>query len=332
MEQTILGGTGMGVSSLCYGTWRFGRDFGGGVETDRASALDLLDAAWDRGITFFDTANVYGKPNRRAERWLGEWLADHDRGEVTIASKVGLQVGEGPRGGGLSRRHVRAQLDRTLDALGTDYLDLYYVHRWDDATPVDAIVRTLDDLVREGRVHALGVSTMAAWKLVRALWAADRRDLEPFLVAQPPFDAARQNAARYADFDLDAYLDVCADQRLALCPYSPLAGGFLTGKYDREAAAPSGSRGARLGDTFERKYVSEAAWDVLDAVRTVADEVGGTPAQVALRWLVDQDRFPAVVPIVGARSVEQLDENVGAADLSLSRDQVERIREARTAA
>ncbi len=242
-----------------------------------------------------------------------------------------MSVGEGPRERGLSRKHVRAQLERSLEALGTDYVDLYYIHRWDDATPVDVVVRTLDDLVREGRVHHLGASTMAAWKLTRALWQSEVQHVEAFGVTQPPFDATSQNASRYAGFDLESYLDVCADQDLAVCPYSPLAGGFLTGKYDREGGSPSGARGRRDPESFDRKYLSDAAWAVLDAVRAVADEVGGTPAQVALRWLIELDRFSAVVPIVGARTVDQLAENAGAVDLTLSDAQVERIAAARTA-
>lgn len=329
MEQTTLGPTGMAVSRLCFGTWRFGRETGGEVEIDRDGAHELLDAAWDLGIDFFDTANTYGRPGHRSERWIGEWLADRDRAEVTIASKVGMSVDEGPRGSGLSRKHVRTQLERTLDALGTDYVDLYYVHRWDDETDAAIAMRTLSDLVREGKVCHLGASTMAAWKLTKALWTSDALGVEPFSVTQPPWDATQQNAARYEDFDLEAYLDVCADQDLAVCPYSPLAGGFLTGKYDRDGGERSGSRAGRDPESFERKYLSDAAWAVLDAVRSVADETGATPAQVAVRWLIEHERFPTVVPIVGASDVSQLEENVGAVDLSLSGEQVERIAAAR---
>lgn len=331
MDRTTLGPTGMEVSQLCYGTWRFGREVDGEVEIDRTSAHELLDTAWDLGIDFFDTANTYGRPDRRSERWLGEWLAERDRESVTVATKVGMDVGEGTRGHGLSRKHVRSQVERSLEALGTDYIDLYYVHRWDDATATETVVRTLDDLVREGKVHHLGASTMAAWKLARALRTSERLLAEPFLVTQPPFDATFQNASRYEGFDLQDYLDVCADEELAVCPYSPLAGGFLTGKYARSGDGPGDGRAEREPDSFERKYLSDAAWYVLDAVRAVADEVDATPAQVAIRWLVEQDRFSAVVPIVGARTPAQLEENAGAADLSLADEQVERIASARTA-
>jgi len=232
----------------------------------------------------------------------------------------------GPNDSGLGRKHIRRQVEGTLDRLGTDYLDLYYVHRWDDDAPIEETLSTLTDLVRDGTVHYLGASTMAAWQLTKALWTADVEGLERFEVTQPLFHAG------YRD-DVADYLDVCADQDLAVCPYSPLAGGFLTGKYERvdgdpyTVEAPDGSRAA-LSDRFDDFYVSARGWRVLDEIRAVADELDATPAQVALRWLMAHDAFTCV-PIVGARTVDQLDENAGAADLTLSADQFDRIADAR---
>ncbi|SIR74693.1 aldo/keto reductase [Natronorubrum thiooxidans] len=331
MEYTTLGNTGMTVSNLCFGTWRFGRETGGVIETDREEAFELLDAAWDHGINFIDTANVYGDPNGTSEQWIGDWLADrdHDREDLVIASKVYFPFdgrGEpGPNDSGLGRKHIRAQIEGTLERLGTDYLDLYYIHRWDDDTPIEETLRTLTELVREGTVHYLGASTMAAWQLTKALWTADVEGLERFDVTQPMVNAAHYDA-------VGDYLDVCADQDLAVCPYSPLGGGLLTGKYDRTedgaVEAPDGSRGS-LDDMFEEYYATEQAWDVLEAVESVADELEATPAQVSLRWLIDQDRFTCV-PIVGARTPDQLAENVGAIELELDDEQFERIESART--
>ncbi|QFU83027.1 aldo/keto reductase [Natronorubrum aibiense] len=331
MEYTTLGSTGTTVSKLCFGTWRFGRETGGVVETDREEAYDLLDAAWDHGINFIDTANVYGDPNGTSEQWIGDWLADrgYHREDLVIASKVYFPFDgrgdPGPNDSGLGRKHIRAQIEGTLERLGTDYLDLYYIHRWDENTPIRETLRTLTELVREGKVHYLGASTMAAWQLTKALWTSDVEGLERFDVTQPMVNAAHYDA-------VGDYLDVCADQDLAVCPYSPLGGGLLTGKYDRTAdgsvEAPDGSR-ASLDDMFEEYYASERAWDVLEAVEDVADDLEATPAQVALRWLIDQERFTCI-PIVGARTPDQLSENVGAVDLELDDEQFEWIDAARS--
>ncbi|SNZ03003.1 Predicted oxidoreductase [Natronoarchaeum philippinense] len=327
MEYTKLGSTGTTVSQLCFGTWRFGRETGGQTETTKDEAHDLLDAAAESGINFIDTANVYGNPNGTSEEWIGEWLDERDREDYVLASKVYFPFdgwGEpGPNDSGLGRKHIRAQIEGTLDRLGTDYLDVYYIHRWDDETPIEETLRTLTELVREGKVNHLGASTMAGWKLTKALWKSDVEDLERFDVTQPLFHAA------YRD-DVVDYLDVCADQDLAVCPYSPLAGGFLTGKYERTedgVVAPDDSRG-EIDPNFDDYYVSERGWEVLDEIRAVADEVDATPAQVSLRWLIDQSKFTCV-PIVGARTPDQLEENVGAVDVDLSEDQHARISEAR---
>ena len=328
LDYRRLGSTGTTVSELCFGTWRFGRKTGGTVETSKDEAHRLLDAFADAGGNFIDTANVYGDPNGRSESWIGEWLADRDRTDYVLTSKVYFGFDpDNPNGSGLSRTHIRNQIEGTLDRLGTDYLDLYYIHRWDDETPIEETLATLNRLVKEGKVNYLGASTMAAWKLTKALWKSDSNGWERFEVTQPLFHAGYYE-------DVKEYLDVCGDQGLAVCPYSPLAGGFLTGKYERadpndpeQVVAPDGSR-ASLDGRFSDYYLSARGWHVLDAIRRIAEGVDATPAQVALRWLMD---YPdaTVVPIVGARTVDQLDENLGAADVHLSRDQWDRIFEAR---
>ncbi|MEY7848441.1 aldo/keto reductase [Natrarchaeobius sp. A-rgal3] len=331
MEYRRLGRTGIRVSELCFGTWRFGKETGGVLETDRAQAHELLDTAWEQGINFIDTANVYGTPHGTSEEYVGEWLDDYDREDVVVASKVYFPFdgrGEpGPNDSGLGRKHVRAQIDGTLERLGTDYLDLYYVHRWDDETPIEETMGVLTDLVREGKVHSLGASTMAAWQLTKALWASDAEGLERFDVTQP-----LHHAGYYED--VADYLEVCADQDLAVCPYSPLAGGFLTGKYERideddpqAVEGPDGARGS-FDDFFGDWYASERGWKVLEAVRSVAEEVDATPAQVSLRWLADWEEFTCV-PIVGARTPDQLEENVAATEVDLSDEQWNRIMDAR---
>lgn len=322
MRYTTLGSTGTEVSELCFGTWRFGKESGDVVETGRDEAHELLDAAWDAGINFIDTANVYGDPNGTSERWIGEWLADHDREDLVIASKVYFDVDDRPNHGGLGRKHLRAQLAGTLERLGTDYLDIYYIHRWDDDTPIRETLATMHEFVREGRVHHLGASMMQPWQLAKALWTSDRHGYERFEITQPRYNAAYREAPGRGHTHVDTYVDLCADQGLAVCPYSPLEGGFLTGKYERDGSPPGGSR----GDLQEWQGFENRQWDVLDAIRSVADDVGATPAQVALRWLIERDF--ACIPIIGARTVEQLEDNIGVTDVALADQQLERITDA----
>ncbi len=320
MDYVKLGSTGLEVSQLCFGTWRFGQETEGVVETDEKEAHKLLNAAEEQGINFIDSANGYGTPRGRSEEIIGNWLNDKDREDFVVTSKVYFPFKEGPNRGGLSRKHIRAQIEGSLTRLGTDYLDIYYMHRWDDETPIEETLSTLNGLVEEGLVHYLGASTMAAWKLTKALWKSDVNGLESIKVTQPLFHAG------YRDDILD-YLEVCADQNLAVCPYSPLAGGFLTGKYRRDEEPPEGSRGS-FDPHFEEWYISERGWHVLDEIRSIADELDATPAQVSLSWLIQQERF-TTVPIVGVRTTDQLEENVGATEITLSKDQKETITQAR---
>ena len=333
MEYVSLGRTGLKVSQISFGTWRFGRESSGTIETGKEEAHELLDAAWEQGINFIDTANLYGDVNGTSEKYIGAWLDAHDREDFVIASKVYYPFNgrgdPGPNDSGLGRKHIRTQIEGTLNRLNTDYLDIYYIHRWDEATPILETLRTLEELVREGTVHHLGASTIAAWKLMKALGTSSIHDLERFEISQPPFDATYNNMKRYEGFDLHSYLDVCEDQRLAVCPYSPLAGGFLTGKYSRDGDWPTDSRGVLAANDFNRKYISDSAWAVHDSLCEIATEIDATPAQVALRWLIQQQRFETVVPIIGARTVEQIEENVGASEIELKSEHLTRIQQAR---
>lgn len=316
MEYTRLGSTGLRVSKVCFGTWRFGMESDGTIETDREEAFDLLDTAWENGINYIDTANGYG--DGKAEQWIGEWMDERgiDRQEIVIATKVYWTQGPVPDED-LSRKTIREEIEGSLDRLGTDYVDIYYIHRWDDQTPIRETLSALNGLVDEGKVNYLAASSMPSWKLMKGVLTSELHDWERFEVTQPKFNAA----TRPHD-----YLDVCADQGLAVCPWSPLEAGLLTGKYERDADYPEGSRGDLVGWDPEQRF-SDDQWNVLDVVRTVADEVDATPTQVALRWLIDQREFTCV-PIVGARTPDQLKENAGAADTSLSDDQHDRITEA----
>lgn len=328
MEHVILDGTGLEVSRLCLGTWMFGTEgVDGTIATDRQQAHQILDAAFDRGINFLDTANSYGGGD--SERYIGDWLEERDREDVVVASKV-YWTTRGRREAGLSRKIIRAEIEGTLDRLRTDYLDLYYVHGWHGPSPLRETLSAMNDLVRAGKVHYIGVSNFAAWQLLKARWLCDQHDWEPVSVIQP-----RYNAVDYypytvdpAELPLPGLFDACRDQAVAVCPYAPLAGGFLTGKYERRpdgsVLGPDGSR-ADLSNDFGP--FSDRAWAVLDAVRSIAEETGASVVQVALRWAMEVDGL-TTVPIVGARSVDQLDENVGAVDLVLTEEQLDRISEA----
>ncbi|MCU4717963.1 aldo/keto reductase [Halapricum hydrolyticum] len=319
MEYVRLGETGLEVSPIALGTWRFGMEHEetGIVETGREEAHELLDAYAEMGGNFVDTANGYGGGD--SERWIGEWLDDQDREDYVIASKCyWSDVSRFQEN--LSAKNVRAEVEGSLEKLDTGYLDILYLHRFDDETPIEKTLRTVDDLISEGKVHHVGLSTADAWKLTKGLWKADVNNYEAFTVTQPQYSAV------YRD-PVAEYLDVCEDQNLAVCPYSPLHGGFLTGKYERvgdgEIEAPDGSRGD-IDEHFEDWYLKEDAWDVLEEIRAVAEETGASPAQISLAWLLHHEAL-TIVPIIGARTPEQLEENLGAVDVELTDAQFERI-------
>ncbi|MFB6071176.1 MAG: aldo/keto reductase [Halanaeroarchaeum sp.] len=320
LDAVSLGRTGTSVSEVAFGTWRFGReDDRGEIEVGRERAHALLDAYEAAGGRFIDTADMYG--GGLAERYVGEWLAERDRADFVIASKIYWPTREAdPNGRGLGRKHLRRQIDRILDRLGTDFVDLLYVHRWDDETPIGEFMRTLDGFVADGSVHYLGTSTLEpnAWKVTKANEIARREGYEPFTIAQPRYNAVNREIE-------GNYLSMCEDYDIGVVPWSPLAGGFLTGKYDRNAEPPAGSRGA-TDQQFVDSYLTPANFDALETVEAVASEVGASPAQVSLAWLLHHDRV--VAPIVGARTPDQLRETLAATEVDLSDDQFQRVARA----
>lgn len=320
LDAVSLGRTGLRVSEVAFGTWRFGRENDAGeIEVGRELAHELLDAYADAGGRFVDTADMYG--SGRAEQYIGEWLDSRDRDEYVIASKIYWPTREGPNGRGLNRKHLRNNVDAILDRLDTDYLDVLYIHRWDDRTPAREFMRTLDEFVRDGKVHYLGASTFEpnAWKVTKANEIARREGYEPFTVVQPRYNAVNRGIEA-------TYLDMCRDYNLGVVPWSPLAGGFLTGKYTRGEAPPEGTRGA-TDQQFVDSYLTLKNFDALEEVEAVAEEVGATPAQVSLAWLLHHEQV--VAPITGARTPDQLRENLAAADLTLTADQFDRIARAK---
>jgi aryl-alcohol dehydrogenase-like predicted oxidoreductase len=320
LDTVRMGETGLEVSEIAFGTWRFGRETDAGrTEIDRERAMELLDTYEAAGGRFVDTADVYG--GGKSEQWIGDWLEGRDREEFVIASKVYWPTDrDDPNRRGLSRKHLRRQIDEILGRLGTDYLDVLYIHRWDDQTPARELMRTLNELVRTGKVHYLGASTLRpnAWKIARANEIAHQQGWEPFAITQPRYNLV--------DREIEGdYLEMCRELGIAVAPWSPLAQGFLTGKYERDADLPEDST-ASDSEGWEDRYLTAENFDTLDVVQTVAEEVGASEAQVAIAAQLHHPDITA--PIIGARTTDQLTENLRAATVSLSDEQFERLDEA----
>ncbi len=307
MEYRTLGRSGCAVSTLALGTMTFGN------ETDEAGSHAQLDAFVEAGGTLVDTADVYTAG--ASEQIIGRWLALRpELGEqVVLATKGRFPMGDGPNDAGLSRRHLAAALDASLRRLGVERVDLYQVHAYDPFTPIEETLGFLDNAVSAGKVHYVGLSNFTGWQLQRAVDVAEHRHLSVPVTLQPQYNLL----AREIEWEI---VPAARANGLGLLPWSPLGGGWLTGKYTREQR-PTGA--TRLGEdpdrgveAYDKRGSRERTWDVVDAVRSVADGRGATMAQVALAWLVDR---PAVTSVIlGARTVAQLTDNLGAAELHLS--------------
>ncbi len=315
MEYRTLGRTGLKVSALCLGTMTFRW-----TSTEEQS-LQVLDRAWEAGINFIDTADVYsawaeGNPGGVAETIIGKWLKSKPREQVVIATKVRGRMWDGPNGEGLSRQHITLAVEHSLRRLQVETIDLYQVHWPDRETPLEETLRALDDLVRAGKVRYIGASNYPAWLLTKALWVSDKHGYARFDSIQPHYNLVHRTEV---EPELAA---LCLDQGLGMIPYSPLAGGFLTGKY-RPGQVPAGSR----GETSERirGYMTEANFALLDALEEMGRERGKTIPQMALGWLLSLPYVTA--PIIGANTVAQLEESLGAAGLRLSEAEMARIDE-----
>ncbi len=313
MEYKKLGSTGLLVSELCLGCMTFGN------EADESASRQVVERFLEAGGNFIDTADVYS--NGVSEEITGRAIKSV-REEVVLATKVRFPMGEGPNDVGLSRKHVISGCEESLRRLGTDYIDLYQVHCWDEATPLDETLGALDDLVHSGKVRYIGVSNFMAWQLVKSLWVSDANGLERFTCLQPQYSLVERGIE-------DEVLPACASEDIGIIPWSPLGGGFLSGKYRRGEEPPEGSRiaGAQEWmDEYWEKRATERNWRALDAVGAVAEETGKTYAQVALNWLLRQPGVTA--PIIGARTMDQLEDNLGAAGWALDEEQARRLSEA----
>jgi aryl-alcohol dehydrogenase (NADP+) len=307
MEYRPLGGTGTVVSTLCLGTMTFGN------ESDEKTSHAQLDRFAEHGGNFVDTADVYSQGT--SEEIIGRWLAARPglRDQMVIATKGRFPMGDGPNDHGLTRTHLSRALDASLRRLGVETVDLYQAHAWDPVTPLEETLRFFDDAVRAGKIRYAGVSNFIGWQLQKAAMLADLRGLAPIVTLQPQYNLL----VRDIEFEL---VDVCRNENIGILPWSPLAGGWLTGKYRRDQA-PTGS--TRLGENpqrgmeaYARRNAQERTWQIIDAVRQVAESRSVSMSQVALVWVADR---PAVTSVIlGARTLEQLDDNLAAAGLHLS--------------
>jgi 1-deoxyxylulose-5-phosphate synthase len=316
MNYRKLGRTGLKVSPLCMGTMQFGWSL------NEVDSHRVLSAAFESGINFVDTADIYsfnsvysrwveGNPGGVSETYIGNWMkaAKIPRDKIILATKVRGEMGDGPNDRGLSRAHIMQAVDASLKRLQTDYIDLYQSHWTDDDTPIEETLRAFDDLVRQGKVRYVGASNYKAWELMQALWASDKYNLARYDCLQPHY-----NMMWRSEFEAELR-DVCKTYGLGVIPYSPLAGGFLTGKYRKDKSLPVSKRAeSRKRDMTEKNFA------LLDKMDEIAATHKATLSQVALAWLLANPVITS--PIIGATSVEQLNENLGTLDVKLSDDEM----------
>lgn len=318
MNTTNLGHSGLQVSDLSLGTMLFGEQSGRSTPEDEA--IRIVHAYIDRGGTHIDTANVYA--DGRSEEIIARALGDGRRDRVTLATKVrfGGSVGAGT-GAGLSRRAIMHEAEQSLGRLKTDVIDLYYMHGWDPHTPIEESLRAFDDLVAAGKVRYIGVSNFRAWQLMQALGLSDRHGWARFIAAQYQYSLV----VRDIEHEFESLFTA---QGLGCMAWGPLGGGFLSGKYRRDQRPTSG-RIAETGDTLEEAWhrrATERNWRILEAVEAVAGDRGATVSQVALAWLRAQPTVASV--IVGARTLAQLEDNLGAAEVNLTPEELTALDEA----
>jgi len=310
MEYNRLGSTGLQVSRICLGTMSFGNSEEWMVEIDKAKPI--VKRALDLGVNFFDTANVYC--NGRSEEIVGELLKDH-RDSVVIASKVRLSTSEGPNKEGLSRYHIMGQARKSLKRLKTDRIDLYQTHRWDYSTPIEETLVALNDLVLHGVVNYIGASSMYAWQLAKALFTSDRLGVARFVSMQNHYNLCyREEESEMIPF--------CKDQGIGLIPWSPLARGFLAGRYRRGRKADSPRY--RSDKYFADRFFRPEDFDVVERAQEIAKEKAVTVSQIALAWLLHKG---VCAPIIGATKVEHVEDAVSSLEVKLSLDDIKRLEE-----
>lgn len=312
MEYSKLGNTGLDVSKICLGCMSFGdpENWMHDWLLKEDESRMIIKKAIDLGINFFDTANIYSLGV--SEEYLGRALKDFaKREEVVVATKVYGRMHDGPNGQGLSRKHILHEVDASLERLGMDYIDILYIHRWDYETPIEETMAALNDLVRAGKVHYLGASNLFAWQLQKAQHLAEKKGWTEFSVMQGHYNLVYREEER----EMNAY---CREEGIALVPYSPLAAGRLAREWDGD------SKRSQTDTSAKRKYdhTEETDRKIIEAVGEVAEKYQATRAQIAMAWLWKKG---VVAPIVGVTKEKYLDDFVGALDIQLSKEDMEKL-------
>ncbi|HET9958511.1 MAG TPA: aldo/keto reductase [Polyangiaceae bacterium] len=322
MKYKKLGAAGVKVSELCLGAMTFGEadenSFMHGVSSDEKTAFDVMNRALELGVNFIDTADVYGQDGL-SERVIGAWFErDKRRDEVVLATKFRFNMGTGPNRSGASRYRIQRCAEASLRRLKTDRIDLYQIHMQDLDTPEEETLRALDDLVSQGKVLYIGCSNYAAYRLQNALWLSRSQQRAAYVTLQAEYSLITRDIER-------EHIPLCRENGLGVLAWSPLAGGFLSGKYQRNQPPPSGARLEKWKDRYSR-FDNERNWRILEATREIGNEHGVSSATVALAWLLKKPQLCSA--IFGARTVSQLEDNVRSTDLELGDGQMKRLDEA----
>lgn len=308
MRYNLLGRSGLAVSELCLGTMTFGNT------TSEQDSIEMINRFLAHGGNFLDTANVY--VNGCSEEIVGKAIKDR-RSEVVLATKVRMTTAPHINGVGLSRKHIMDGIDASLKRLQTDYIDLYQVHVWDHATPIDETLRTLDDLVTSGKVRYIGCSNFLAWQLMKSLAWSDVNRYVRFVSIQPQYSLV----SRQMDLEV---MSLCLEENVGVIPWAPLGGGFLTGRYDRNEPT-EGRLTSKIGESAWHNRASDSNFAILDVVREIAAELDKSPAQVALNWLLQREGITS--PIFGASTLAQYEDNIGSVGWTLPEEAWKRLDE-----
>jgi len=316
MEYVRFGNTGLKVSRICLGCMSYGKSAEGGQwELDEEQSRPYFRRALENGINFFDTADVYS--NGRSEEVTGRALRDFARrDEVVIATKVRFPMGKGPNEQGLSRKHIMSAIDASLKRLGTDYVDLYQIHRWDYDTPIEETMEALNDVVRAGKARYIGASAMYAWQFAKALYTAELHGWTRFVSMQPHYNLLYREEER-------EMLPLCQDQKIAVIPFSPLARGWLARKPSPEQ---NETLRAQTDALTKQRYDREDNVAIVQQVSEVAEARGISMAQVALAWVLSKQVVTA--PIIGATKPYHLEDAIAALSVQLTPEEIQQLEEA----